>query len=147
MYPIMLNISQLAIIVIGGGKIATRKVRTLLECGATNITVVADNITEDLKELLQPNQIKWLARAYQSGDIHAFNMVLLCTNDMAVNQQVAQEIQPMQLFNDATHKENSNFFNMPYFNIPEGIVAISTRGQSCKTSKRIRDYLKDEWIK
>lgn len=147
MYPMMLNISQLAIVVIGGGKIATRKVRTLLECGATHITIVSDTITEELQELLQTNQVKWLPRPYQQGDVNDCHMVFLCTNNKAVNQQVAQEIHPMQLFNDATDKTNSNFFNMPYFDIPEGIVAISTKGKSCKTSKRIRDYLKNEWIK
>lgn len=141
MYPIMLNISQLNIIVIGGGKIATRKVQALLDCGAQHITIVSDQLTPQLQSLVSQYQLTWQARLYQQGDIIGFHMVLLCTNQTSVNQQIAQEITKEQLFNDATNKENSNFFNMPYFDIPEGVVAVSTFGKNCSTSKKIRNQL------
>lgn len=143
MYPIMLNISQFNIIVIGGGKIATRKVQNLLDCGAQYITIVSDQLTPQLQNLVNQHQLTWQARVYQQGDIVGFHMVLLCTNQITVNQQIAQEIKQEQLFNDATNKENSNFFNMPYFNIPEGIVAVSTFGKKCATSKKIRNQLQE----
>lgn len=53
--PIMINLSQMNVVVIGGGRIATRRVELLLEY-ASHIRVVSPHITEYLNGLIQHNR-------------------------------------------------------------------------------------------
>lgn len=56
--PIMINLSQMNVVVIGGGRIATRRVELLLEY-ASHIRVVSPHITEYLNGLIQQQQVTW----------------------------------------------------------------------------------------
>ncbi|HJV31650.1 MAG TPA: NAD(P)-dependent oxidoreductase, partial [Bacillales bacterium] len=57
-YPIMLRLEGKKIVVVGGGKVAERKVSGLLGTGAT-IEVISPNLTDELERLAQDGQIQW----------------------------------------------------------------------------------------
>lgn len=94
LYPVMLTPAFFAnrpVLVVGGGRVAERKVKTLLQAGAT-IRVIAPDLTPGLQEL--SNVIEWLARPWQAGDVRNFQAALLvfaATDDPAINGQVEQE--------------------------------------------------------
>lgn len=94
LYPVMFTPAFFAnrpVLVVGGGRVAERKVKTLLQAGAT-IRVIAPNLTPGLQELTAA--IEWLARPWREGDVRNFQAALLvfaATDDPAVNGQVEQE--------------------------------------------------------
>ena len=65
-YPMFLNISGKRCVVVGGGRVALRKVRALLEHGA-NVEVISPTLCPALAELAERGQIRTSRRHYQPG--------------------------------------------------------------------------------
>lgn len=111
MYPILIDIKQFSILVVGGGKIATRKVCGLMEAGAKPI-VIAPKFSETLINAKENGLVILRERSFQYGDTNGFQVIFICTDNAAVNRAVLNETTPRQLVNDTTNQSNSNFFNM-----------------------------------
>lgn len=140
MYPVLIELSKLTIVVVGGGKIATRKVRSLVEAGGTPL-VISPTLSEELKQLSQQGVILVKKRTYQSGDIQQAHMVFICTAEHGVNQEILREASPQQLINDTTKQENSNFFSMAFFKEQDIGVGVTTFGKDPKKSKQLKQVL------
>lgn len=88
MYPINLVLTGQPCLVLGGGSVAERKVRRLLDEGAI-VTVIAPSLTPPLQALAESHQLSWEARTYQPGDEAAFFLIICATDDETVNQTVS----------------------------------------------------------
>ena len=71
MYPINLILDDKPCVVIGGGHVALRKVKALLEAKA-KVTVISPILVNELKVMAQNNQIIWLQKYYETGDLNGF---------------------------------------------------------------------------
>ena len=89
-YPISLNVRGRKCVVIGGGQVALRKVRTLLEHGA-NVEVISPELCSGLGQLADKGSIHVLNRLYQEGDLSGAFITITATDDSSVNQQVIGE--------------------------------------------------------
>ena len=89
-YPAMLNLNGKCCAVIGGGKVALRKTRTLVAAGA-NVTVIAPAADENLTVLAADGKIKLVLRGYESGDVNDCFLVVAATDSAALNRQIAAE--------------------------------------------------------
>lgn len=105
-YPAMLNLNGKRCAVIGGGKVALRKTRTLVAAGA-NVTVIAPAADENLTALAADGKIKLVLRGYESGDVSDCFLVIAATDSAALNRQIAAEA-PC-LVNVVTEPELGNF--------------------------------------
>ena len=85
-YPLMLSMAGRRAVVVGGGQVALRRARGLLEAGA-NVVVVAPSVLPDLARL----PVTVLARDYRDGDLAAAWLAHAATSDPAVNARVAAE--------------------------------------------------------
>lgn len=98
LYPVMFTPAFFAnrpVLIIGGGVVAERKVKALLQAGA-RLRVIAPTLTPGLREALANRNkvVEWLPRHWSEGDIRNFPAALLvfaATDDPAVNGQVARE--------------------------------------------------------
>ncbi len=86
-FPMFVDLSDKKIVVVGGGNIATRRVKTLLSF-TRNITVVAPQMTAELLELGKTGKIEALLRPVKRQDFEFAYMVIAATNDWKVNEQV-----------------------------------------------------------
>lgn len=136
MYPVMINLKDQKVVVIGGGKVASRKLKTLLDEGA-RITVVSPKLNPAIDE----QQITWVNRPYQSGDLDGAKLVLACTNQKTVNAQIMHDAAPSQLVNNTGDKFFSDFYNVAIARGKDFSVMISTDGLSAARSKAIRHKL------
>ena len=137
----MLRISDRRAIVIGGGSVALRKIKDLLECGAL-ITVIAPRIHEAVHELaaLYPDKIEIINRTYKRGDCAGAAVVFSATDDEGVNREVFKEAREHNIFiNAVDDPQNCTFFVPSWFNRGGLIVAVSTSGESPALAARIRD--------
>lgn len=105
-YPAMLNLKGKRCAVIGGGKVALRKTRTLVAAGA-NVTVIAPAADENLTALAADGKIKLVLRGYENGDVSDCFLVVAATDSAALNRQIAAEA-PC-LVNVVTEPELGNF--------------------------------------
>jgi len=140
MYPILIDIQQLSVLVIGGGKIATRKVCGLIEAGAKP-TVIAPNFSDTLQTAKRNGTILLRERSFQYGDTTGFQVIFICTNNPAVNQAVLNETTPRQLVNDTTNQNNSNFFNMALIKEKDFGIALTTKGENPRKTKRLKEKI------
>ncbi len=89
-YPLLLDLSGRRAVVVGGGPVADRRTRGLLDAGA-NVLVVAPELCEDLALLAGDDRITWLPREYATGDLDGAWVVQTATGDVAADAQVAAD--------------------------------------------------------
>lgn len=136
-YPIYLSLNQRDVLVVGGGKIATRKILGLLDTGA-NLMVVAPKISVEISQL---STVNCYQRPYHKEDVEGKFMVFICTNQPEVNQLVRADCQEGQLVNDCTDKAYSDFYNMAVVETEELLLAISSKGLNPTRAKKIKGLL------
>src|SRR5258705_2316614 len=127
-YPIYVNLRGQPCVVVGGGKIAEGKVEGLLTAGA-KVTVVSPELTSHLHDLVKQNQITYIARVYQTGDLTGAFMVICATDQVEINHKVWQEASAnRQLVNVVDDTPRSNFIAPAILRKGDLTIAISTSG-------------------
>ena len=144
-YPIFLNIGGKRCVVVGGGQVALRKVRALLEHRA-NVEVISPELCSELIELAEGGQIRVVRRHYQSGDLQKALVAIAATDDSDINLQVAKEAQSKAvLVNVVDDAENSDFIVPSCLRRGDVTIAISTAGKSPALARKIRTRLEKDF--
>jgi len=89
-FPVFLDVRRKKCVVIGGGQVAFRKIRTLLDCGAS-VTVISPVLHPDLSELANKKSIQVIRRSYKSRDLKGAFIVIAATGTKETNRKVAKE--------------------------------------------------------
>jgi precorrin-2 dehydrogenase / sirohydrochlorin ferrochelatase len=143
-YPAFLNLAGRKCVVVGGGQVALRKVRALLQCGAA-VTVVSPAVCAGLKELAADDRIAVLPRAYRPGDLAVAYMALSATGNECANAEVAAEAHKRGvLVNIADDPARSSFIVPSTVSRGYLTVAVSTGGKSPALARRIRTELEKD---
>ena len=126
---------------IGGGKIAARKVKELLAAGA-QVKIISPKLIPTLKSIVDSNPINYIPRDYQEGDLAGSFLVIAATNDPAVNQSVWREAQQQGcLINVVDDPQHSNFIMPAMIHRGDLSIAISTGGNSPALARRLREQI------
>ncbi|MBL7180587.1 MAG: bifunctional precorrin-2 dehydrogenase/sirohydrochlorin ferrochelatase [Desulfobacterales bacterium] len=140
-YPVYLDIRKRKCLVVGGGSVGTRKVMTLLSCGA-DVTVVSTVISATLQKLADSGSILLKKRPFQASDLEGMFLVFGATDNEALNRQIHAAAERLGLLcNIADRPENCNFILPSIVNRGDLIIAISTSGQSPAFAKKLRKDL------
>ncbi|MBW2492639.1 MAG: bifunctional precorrin-2 dehydrogenase/sirohydrochlorin ferrochelatase, partial [Deltaproteobacteria bacterium] len=130
---------------IGGGSVGTRKVLTLLACGA-NVTVVSTAVTEKLHQLSNNGVIKLKERPFRTTDLDNRFLVVGATDNQELNFKIHAEAEHRgMLCNIADRPEVCNFILPSIVNRGDLIIAISTSGKSPAFAKKLRKHLEKEF--
>jgi len=144
-YPVNLDIQNRKCLVVGGGSVGTRKVMTLLECGAV-VTVVSSDVAEELLELAEKKMIELKRRPYESSDIDGMFLVIGATDNEELNRQINKDAEHQnKLCNIADRPEACNFVLPSIVNRGNLVIAISTSGKSPAFAKKMRQDLEKEF--
>ena len=140
-YPINLNIKDKKCVVIGGGIIATRKIKSLLAAQA-QVLVISPQVTSIIQTLIDNQKINYIARDYQAGDIKGCFLVICATNNKAVNKMIAEEAESLGLlFNVIDDSTDSNFTVPAVIRRNDLLLTVSTNGKSPAVAKQIKAEL------
>lgn len=132
-------------IVVGGGKVATRKVESLLAAEA-RVTVISPTLTPELQLLAASSKITSLPRPYQEGDLNGAFLVIAATDDEVVNHSVWCEAQRQNcLINVVDDPQHSNFILPAVVHRGEMSIAVSTGGSSPALARRLRERI-ECWV-
>lgn len=110
-YPVQLDVRGRAVLVVGGGRVALRKVQGLLAAGAV-VTVVAPRVVAELWELA-PARITVHHRRFRSDDIDGSWLVVTCTDSTAVNATVAAPAEQQRVWVNAADDPANCAFTLP----------------------------------
>lgn len=140
-YPVFLSIRGKKCVVIGGGMVALRKVRALLDCGA-KVTVVSPTLHPDLTHLAEVGRISSLQREFEPGDLAGSLIAIAATDERGINQKVSDEARDRGvLVNVIDSSEQSDFIIPSFFRRGDLTVAVSTAGMSPALARKIRTKL------
>ena len=134
-YPAFLDLKNKTVVVVGGGKVAERKVRTLLKAGA-DIKVVSPELTSGLEKLAGQGKLEHIKRNYRKSDVKDCFVVVAATSAPEVNLKIASDARGLVNVVDAPSGGN--------FIVPSSVsrgslnIAISTGGASPAIARAIR---------
>jgi len=146
-YPVFLKIQAKRCVVIGGGKVALRKVKMLLDCGA-KIFVISPKPHPNITKLAEEKIIHLIQRDYEPRDLKKAAIAIACTDVKEVNRKVADEAKKAGvLVNVADDPELSDFIIPSFFRRGNLTLAVSTSGKSPALARKIRMKLEKNFGK
>jgi precorrin-2 dehydrogenase / sirohydrochlorin ferrochelatase len=140
-YPIMLDLSGVAVLVVGGGRVALRKIEGLLAAGA-EVTVIAPDIEPAVRSLA----VTVIERGYEPGDSAGKRLVITATDNSDVNAAVAADAKASDIWvNSADDPSNCTFILPAVARDGAVTVAVSTGGASPALASHLRAELQ-RWL-
>jgi precorrin-2 dehydrogenase / sirohydrochlorin ferrochelatase len=144
-YPAILLLEGRLAVVIGGGQVAERKVRTLLDAGA-KVRVVTSEVTKGIRSRADSGDIELVERRYERGDLAGAAAAVAATDDEEVNRGVFAEATEAGIpVNVVDNISLCTFIAPSIIRRGDLVVAISTGGAAPALAVRIRERLEREF--
>jgi len=146
-YPLFLDLTRKICVVVGGGRVAERKVRALLASGA-NVRVVSPHACKGVRSLHHTQRIKLTERAYKPADLQGATLVFAATNDVQTNLRVSQDARKKQIPVNVADSPDLCDFIVPAV-VAQGsvIIAISTSGTLPMLARKLREEIERQLSK
>ncbi len=126
-FPLFVDIGEMPVTVLGGGKVATRRVGTLVDCGAV-VTVIAPQITAELQELAKSGVIFHHNREYAPGDLAKTTLAVIATDSPLTNIQATEEAKRLGIPHSTAYHRDKGSFWFPALlhqdNLAIGLVSV-----------------------
>ena len=136
-FPVNLNLHGRPVLVVGGGRIALRKVEQLLMADA-EVTVLSPLFVDEFTSL----PVTLVQREYASGDIDAFRLVITATGNTPVNQQIFDECEAKGIWINSADDPDRCAFTLPAaLRRGDLMVTVSTGGASPALASWLRSHL------
>ena len=142
-YPLFMNLKDQWVLVVGGGAVAYRKVKTLLASQAL-VRVVSPGLISPLEMLIDDKRCFWSMKEYSLTDLGDVVLVFACTEKAEVNDRVAADAQAASRpVNVADNQEKCSFIVPSIFRQGDLSIAVSTGGASPLVARQIRKQLEE----
>ena len=142
-FPLFVSLSGKTVTVIGAGKIASRRIKVLLEYGA-RIRVIAPQICEEIRAL--SGSLEIIEREYEGGDVSGSFMVIAATDSREVNQKAGADAKAEGINVSVADSREECSFYFPAV-IRKGSISIglvsdgSDHAAAARTAGELREYL------
>jgi len=144
-YPVCLDIVGERCVVVGGGEVAERKVRGLLECGA-KVALVAQDLTPSLRAMKDAGEIEKVSDDYKKEDLEGAFLVIGATDREDVNERVYRDAHDRgALVNIVDVPARCNFIVPSLFRRGDLLVAVSSGGKSPALARRVREEIAEHY--
>jgi siroheme synthase-like protein len=134
-YPILLDLTDKKIVIVGGGAVGLRKANKLIESGATDLTVVSPQFADGF-----PASVKKITSAFKPEHLDGAHLVFAATDSPAVNAEVMREARRRNALASRADEETGDFSAGASFR--EQAVTVAVWAESPALAAAIRDGLK-----
>ena len=142
-FPAFLKLDNKKILIVGGGYIAYEKLEHLLDF-TSDISVIALELSDDMRNMIEKKNLHFEQRAYKTGDIKDFAVVIVAVDDIPLQAEIFQESKQYNcLCNSVDSVDYCDFIFPSYVKKDDLTIAISTSGASPAMAKHLRIYLQD----
>lgn len=130
-FPLFVDLKDKIVVVIGGGKVAYRKVLKLLPFEA-KVVVIAANICSEIKDLSSIySNLEFKNRKFELNDIKNAFLVISATNDSSLNRSVAQFCKAQNIYiNSVDDVENCSFLFPALIKEESLVIGCCTGGKA-----------------
>ncbi|MBH5317177.1 bifunctional precorrin-2 dehydrogenase/sirohydrochlorin ferrochelatase [Paenibacillus sp. GSMTC-2017] len=145
-YPIVLQLKGRQCLIVGGGKVAERKLSGLLDAGADRITVISPEATDFIREMAELQRIQWLVRQVEIHDLKQVWLVIAATNNRETNDIIVKEADRLGILSsNADSGAKGSFITPSVMRSGELMIAVTSSGVSPSLSKLIKRELEDRY--
>jgi len=139
-FPMFMDMSNLKVLVVGGGYIATEKLEKLVDF-TKSITVIALEVEEEAQIIIDTHHFTLHKRAYQEGDIDGYDIVIVATDTVELHKAIYDESRERRiLVNSVDNTDYCDFIFPSYVKKDDLTIAFSTGGASPAFAKYIRRH-------
>lgn len=139
--PVGLNVREKKCVVVGGGRIGTRKVENLLRAGAT-VELVAPEASPALLALAESGRISWLREPFRETHLRGALLAVAATDDEALNAHVVAVAAELRVLAcDASAAERSEFIFGALHESEGTTIAVFSDGRDPSLSRKTRDRI------
>jgi precorrin-2 dehydrogenase / sirohydrochlorin ferrochelatase len=130
LYPVSLGVAGRPVLVVGGGRVAARKVAALVACGAL-VTVVALETAPELDSIAKEGSIVIERRPYRAGEAGLYRLAFAATGAEDVDRQVGHDAETAGVWCNVAGAGEGGTFQVPAVGrVGPVTVAVSTSGAS-----------------
>ncbi|MCK5070424.1 MAG: bifunctional precorrin-2 dehydrogenase/sirohydrochlorin ferrochelatase [Desulfocapsa sp.] len=145
LYPVNLDISGMRCLVVGGGSVASRKIASLLPCGAV-LSVISPEVCPYIENLAGSGLLQWKSRGYKTGDLDDVKLVFAATNRPEIQTQIVKEARLAGIFTNVIDMPEACTFQVPAsFRQGELLFTVSTAGGSPALAAQIKRDLEKNY--
>ncbi|GII79023.1 uroporphyrinogen-III C-methyltransferase [Sphaerisporangium rufum] len=141
-YLLGLRLDGRRVLVVGGGRVAQRRVPALLAAGAS-VVLVSPSVTPALDDLIGAGQVTWERRGYLLGDCDGAWLVQVCTDDRQVNAAVAAEAEAKRVWCVRADDRDASAAWTPASGRVDEISVAVTAGGDPRRAAGVRDAVVD----
>ena len=143
-FPVFLDLKEKICVVIGGGRVAERKVLNLMKAGA-RVIVVTPQVTEGLRRLKEKGKITIRRGSFRATDLKTASLVIAATDNRQTNEKIFQKASDLRIpVNVVDDPDHCSFIVPSVISRGDILLAISTGGQSPALAKSLREKLQRE---
>ncbi|EMY35272.1 uroporphyrinogen-III C-methyltransferase [Arthrobacter crystallopoietes BAB-32] len=140
LYPVSLRLLGKPVLVVGGGEVAGRRAKALLDAGAV-VTVVALEAGDDVGRLAEAGLLTWERRGYATADLEGVWLVQTATGVPAVDERVAAEAEERRVWCvNAADREASGAWLPAVGRLDDVALAVNAGGDP-RRAKALRDAM------
>jgi precorrin-2 dehydrogenase / sirohydrochlorin ferrochelatase len=137
-YPVFLDLQNVPCLVVGGGQVGERKVKTLQSCAA-KVYLIGRELTPYLREEVQQGRIILLTPPYQTEYLKEMFLVIGATDDPELNGTIGREAKERMILCNIVDKPDECNFILPSLVCRGDLtIAVSTAGKSPALAKKLR---------
>ena len=142
-FPLFIDLSGKKVLVVGGGRIALRRIRTLLDFTEA-VTVVAPQLLPELLELEAEGKIAVLRRPYEPSDPEGAALVLAAAGDGEVNEKVREDCKRMGIPVNVSSDRHKSDFYFPGVARKNGyVVGVTASGEDHAGAKKLTEAIRE----
>lgn len=147
--PLHLKVEGKRVVVVGGGKVAERKVDLLLESKA-EVFLISPRVTEKLRGLSEGGEIEWKQRKYQRGDLKDAFLGIFAARDSQAEESFIEEAKERGvLVNISTNYKKCDFVFPAVVRSKKILITVSTSGTfpllSAEIAQEIQKVIDDTY--
>ena len=146
LFPVFLQLNELHVLLVGGGKVGLEKLTALLENSPkATVTIVAREISADVRHYVANYpRIQLLERAFEETDLNGVDLVVVASNNPELNLRIRKECRSRHLLiNVADKPDLCDFYLGSIVKKGNLKLGISTNGKSPTIAKRMKELLNE----
>jgi uroporphyrin-III C-methyltransferase/precorrin-2 dehydrogenase/sirohydrochlorin ferrochelatase len=151
LFPLFLKLEGRAVLVVGAGAVAERKIASLLGAGA-RVRVVAPEATDEVRRWAGEGRVEWRARAFEEGDAEGAWLVVAATSSADAQRRAGEAAAARRVFCLAVDDPpNASAYSGGIVRRPPFTVAISSSGATPALTRLVREVVEhvlpgDRWV-
>jgi precorrin-2 dehydrogenase/sirohydrochlorin ferrochelatase len=140
-FPAYIKLDGKKVLIVGAGKIAQDKLEHLLDF-TENITIIADNLCEEIISIVKIYSLKSIKKKYETDDMDGFDIVIAAIDDIEKQKEIYLEAKEKRILcNTVDVIEYCDFIFPSYIKEGDLIISVSTSGASPAVAKYLRRFL------